>query len=200
MDSLSLCPLHSSYDQLCIVDQTVKIYIGFVAGEAAPYPPPSDPLLATPDPSRILLPRQRSTGLGKSSSLASDHYLRFGFGPIIRLQLRLEPLFLPHSTRMAAVQTERLCLGHRCPIVAGEGGTLGAAPFKVNGPAADPRPRPSPRARPFLPNVCRRKNSGCVAPLLPVRHCSPRSSAGNAPAGRMPSHAPVRRLSPRAAP
>ena len=61
-------------------------------------------------PLRILLPRTRflrhrikvvssSLGLGPSvrrlsSSLAQNPYFRFGFGPIIRLQLRLEPLFL----------------------------------------------------------------------------------------------------------
>jgi len=36
-----------------------------------------------------------------SSSLAQGHYFRFGFGPIIRLHLRMEPLFLP-SRRQAS--------------------------------------------------------------------------------------------------
>ena len=63
MDRMSLCLMHGSYDTKCIADQKVKTYIGPVAGEAAPYPPPSDPLLATPDRNRILLPRRRSTGL-----------------------------------------------------------------------------------------------------------------------------------------
>ena len=36
----------------------------FVAVGAAPYPPPSDPLLATPDLGRILLPRLGSTRFG----------------------------------------------------------------------------------------------------------------------------------------
>lgn len=63
MDRMSLCPMHGSYDAKCIADQKVKTYIGPVAGEAAPYPPPSDPLLATPDRNRFLLPRRRSTGL-----------------------------------------------------------------------------------------------------------------------------------------
>jgi hypothetical protein len=62
-------------------------------------------------PLRILLPRTRflrhrilavssSLGLGSTGSAhillpCAGPYLRFGFGPIIRLQLRLEPLFLP---------------------------------------------------------------------------------------------------------
>ncbi len=66
-------------------------------------------VLSLVKPLRILLPRTRflrhrietaSSSRGddppvwcKSSSLAQDHHLRFGFGPIIRLQLRLEPLF-----------------------------------------------------------------------------------------------------------
>lgn len=63
LDRMSLCLMHGCYVAKCIADQKVKTYIGFVAGEAAPYPPPSDPLLATPDRIRILLPRRRSTGL-----------------------------------------------------------------------------------------------------------------------------------------
>ena len=63
LDRLSLCLMHGCHADTCIADQKVKTYIEFVAGEAAPYPPPSDPLLATPDRNRILLPRRRSTGL-----------------------------------------------------------------------------------------------------------------------------------------
>ena len=66
VDNLSLSKMHGSHVDLSIADQTVKIYIGFVAGEAAPYPPPSDPLLATPDLGRILLPRPLSTRFGAS--------------------------------------------------------------------------------------------------------------------------------------
>lgn len=63
-DNLSLFRMHGSHVDPCIADQTVKTYIGFVAGDAAPYPPPSDPRLATPDRSRILLPRLGSTWSG----------------------------------------------------------------------------------------------------------------------------------------
>ena len=94
-DRLSLCSMHGRHVDLCLADQTVKIYKGHVAGEAAPYPPPSDPLLATPDLSRILLPRLGSTGSAHILLPCAGPLLRFGFGPIIRLQLRLEPLFLP---------------------------------------------------------------------------------------------------------
>lgn len=147
MDSLSLCTLHSSYDQLCIVDQTVKIYIGFVAGEAAPYPPPSDPLLATPDPSRILLPRQRSTGLGKSSSLVPGHHLRFGFGPIIGSNFGWSLFF--HQICMAALPPAplsrrsgqtivRLKASSWCRLLQGQRRAVGLWP------------RPSPRAGPLF--------------------------------------------------
>ena len=93
-DRLSLCAMHGRHVDLSLADQTVKIYKGHVAGEAAPYPPPSDPLLATPDLSRILLPRLGSTGSAHILLPCAGPLLRFGFGPIIRLQLRLEPLFL----------------------------------------------------------------------------------------------------------
>src|SRR5690606_8606757 len=68
--------------------------------EAAPYPPPSDPLLATLDPAV-----SSSLGPGPSGSahlllLCAGPLLRFGFGPIIRLQLRLEPLFLRHPPNL----------------------------------------------------------------------------------------------------
>ena len=43
MDRLSLCLMHSCYDELCIADQTVKTYIGLVAAT----------------PLRNLLPRTR---------------------------------------------------------------------------------------------------------------------------------------------
>ena len=80
LDRLSLCLTHSSHDVSGIADQTVKTYIATVAGEAAPYPPPSDPLLATPDRSRILLPRRRSTGLA--------HILLPCAGPKLAIWLR----------------------------------------------------------------------------------------------------------------
>src|SRR5690606_18758370 len=66
MDNLPLRKLHGSHVDLSIADQTVKTYIVLVAGEAAPSPPPSDPLLATPDSGRILLPRPRSIRVGAS--------------------------------------------------------------------------------------------------------------------------------------
>ena len=68
-----------------------------VAVEAAPYPPPSDRLYATPGSSRILLPRLGSTGPAHILLPCAGPYFRFGFGPIIRLQLRLEPLFFRDS-------------------------------------------------------------------------------------------------------
>jgi len=80
LDRMSLCLLHSSHAFKCIADQKVKTYIEFVAGEAAPYPPPSDPLLATPDRNRILLPRRRSTGLA--------HILLPCAGPKLAIWLR----------------------------------------------------------------------------------------------------------------
>lgn len=100
VDNLSLCPPHGWHVALRIADQTVKTYIGFVAGDAAPYPPPSDPRLATPDFGRILLPRPGSIRSGASPPPLRRTILRFGFGPIIGLQLRLEPLFLPKARRL----------------------------------------------------------------------------------------------------
>ena len=155
VDSLSLCKMHGSHVDLCIADQTVKTYIGFVAGEAAPYPPPSDPLLATP-----ILAVSSSLGQGHpvwriSSSLALGHYLRFGFGPIIRLQLRLEPLFLP-------VSAERFCMAALpiCPIVRGTppsdspldqfSGSRGAAPPRSAASADGPWALPIPSGGAFL--------------------------------------------------
>ena len=98
VDNLSLCPPHGWHVALRIADQTVKTYIGFVAGDAAPYPPPSDPRLATPDFGRILLPRPGSIRSGASPPPLRRTILRFGFGPIIGLQLRLEPLFFAPMT------------------------------------------------------------------------------------------------------
>ena len=92
-DKLSLCRMHGSHVDLCIADHPVKTYIPSVAVEAAPYPPPSDPLLATPDLGHILLPWLGSTGSAHILLPCAGPYLRFGFGPIIRLQLRLEPFF-----------------------------------------------------------------------------------------------------------
>ncbi len=95
VDRLPQAKMHGRHVDLSIADQMVKIYIGFVAGNAAPYPPPSDPRLSDigskpyPPPSAWVHPVWCI-----SSSLAPGHYSRFGFGPIIRLQLRLEPLFL----------------------------------------------------------------------------------------------------------
>jgi hypothetical protein len=93
--------MHGRHVDLSLADQMVKNYIGFVAGNAAPYPPPSDPRLSDigsrpyPPPSAWVQPVRCI-----SSSLAPGHYFRFGFGPIIRLQLRLEPLFLAGRERM----------------------------------------------------------------------------------------------------
>ncbi len=53
---------------------------------------PTPGLKPNPPPSVLVHPVRRL-----SSSLAQDQNLRFGFGPIIRLQLRLEPLFFIHQ-------------------------------------------------------------------------------------------------------
>ena len=106
---LSLCAAHGWHDEPAIADQTVKTYIGLV--DATPL--------------RFLLPRTRvarhradtvSSSLGRSpsapalsSSLRSSHYFRFGFGPIIRLQLRLEPLFLPMPA-LSPAAAPRFCM------------------------------------------------------------------------------------------
>ena len=70
-DRLSLLPAHGWHVHNRIADQTVKIYISPCRWNAAPYPPPSDPREATPNRSRILLPRPRFTGPVQSSSLHS---------------------------------------------------------------------------------------------------------------------------------
>ena len=217
VDSLSLCRMHGSHVDLSIADHPVKIYIGFVAGDAAPYPPPSDPRLSDigrkpyPPPSAWVHPVRCI-----SSSLASGHYLRFGFGPIIRLQLRLEPLFLFLCVTEAKCAWQHCRLRNcSCPDAGSEhscwfSGLRGAAPPRSDASADDPWPCPSPRAGPFRfrrrdPHADRLRQSlhrtpGCAARLLPARRCSPRSSAGSAREGQMPRHAPGRRRSPPAAP
>lgn len=69
------------------------------------------PVAAKPSVSSSLGPALRDTGFKSypppstwahpvrriSSSLARGPYFRFGFGPIIRLHLRMEPLFLPQA-------------------------------------------------------------------------------------------------------
>ena len=45
-DNLSLFKMHGRHVDLSIADQMVKTYIEFVADDAAPYPPPSDPRLS----------------------------------------------------------------------------------------------------------------------------------------------------------
>jgi hypothetical protein len=124
-----------------------------VAGEAAPYPPPSDPLLATPDLGRILLPRPGSTG--------SAPILLPGAGPLLSIWLRpyhqaptsVGASFFGHCRRicMAAFPIARLCRGLRSPIT----GTTSSAAFVA--PLLQGQmlrlmtlwPCPSPRAGPF---------------------------------------------------
>ena len=97
---------------------------------------PTSGLKPNPPPSVLVHPVRRL-----SSSLAQDQNLRFGFGPIIRLQLRLEPLFLricphryaPRRICMAAFPIVRLCRGSRRPIVASTAVFVVTRPSKVSG-------------------------------------------------------------------
>lgn len=97
--------------------------------------------LGPPGPAHILLP-------------CAGPYLRFGFGPIIGLQLRLEPLFLPiplQSPRicMAGLPIARLCRGRWGPIVPRTRSVVVIASPRSEASACDPWPCPSPRAGPF---------------------------------------------------
>ena len=163
LDRLSLCLLHSSHDVSGIADQTVKTYIATVAGEAAPYPPPSDPLLATPDRSRILLPRRRSTGLAHillpcagpklaiwlrpyhqaptsvGASFLSSETGHLGRRPNTpdrgRPSARDNPPGVPNPQRicMAALPIARLCRGERRWIKASTAAFVVTRPSKVSG-------------------------------------------------------------------
>ena len=75
VDRLPQAKMHGRHVDLSIADQMVKTYIGFVAGDAAPYPPPSDPRLGDigsrpyPPPSTWVHPVRCI-----SSSLAPGYY------------------------------------------------------------------------------------------------------------------------------
>ena len=68
------------------------------------------PCCRHPVSSRILLPRLGTTGRAHLLLPCSLPHFRFGFGPIIRLHLRMEPLFFAHSFAacMAALPNRRL--------------------------------------------------------------------------------------------
>lgn len=157
--------------------------------------------------------------------LHPGHHLRFGFGPIIRLQPRLEPLFFRHRnilslqaragllcsgvrspqtvTRicMAALPIARLCRGARHWIVFPTAALVVARPSKVSGFCRRPTAPPIPSGGAFfLPRQSPRRTSGCASPLPPAPHCSQHSSGGNALAGQRPCHAPAPRQFLRAVP
>ena len=139
----------------------------------------SNPILALSlvKPLRILLPRTRflrhrietassSRGDGSpvwriSSSHAQGQNLRFGFGPIIRLQLRLEPLFFAHlpgtsSSHLHANlhgSTSHCAFVPQAPIsdIAFNGGIRGeSASSKVSGPGQRPNGPAHPLGRGLL--------------------------------------------------
>jgi hypothetical protein len=88
-----------------------------------------------------------------SSSLARGHYFRFGFGPIIRLHLRMEPLF--SSARRASPNLHgwlsQCAFAHAAMRADSSGNAVlrGDRTSKVSVFGLDPWPCPSPRAGPF---------------------------------------------------
>src|SRR5690606_13160250 len=119
--------------------------------EAAPYPPPSDPLLATSGFDRILLPRSGPTGLAlillpSVRAITLDLASALSSGSNFGWSL----FFLPRHLCMAALPIARLWFRSSPFHIGANGGSRGfAASSKVKGPGPGPWPRPSPRARPL---------------------------------------------------
>ena len=87
--------LHGWHVTPGIVYQFGRVHIAGVAEARSDLLLPSDSVSQHRTSDRILLPRSRFTGRAHLLLPCSLPHFRFGFGPIIRLQLRLEPLFLP---------------------------------------------------------------------------------------------------------
>lgn len=141
-DRLSLSAAHGWHVRNRIADQTVKIYISPCRWNAAPFPPPSDPREATPNRSRILLPRLRFTGPVQSSSLhlgltfdlASALSSGSNFGWSLFFARTLESAWQRFSKRVCAPGrgVEYSCSTDRRPFV------VEAAPPRSDAPAFDP--------------------------------------------------------------
>ena len=203
LDRLSLCLMHGCYVTKCIADQKVKTYIGFVAGEAAPYPPPSDPLLATPDRNRILLPRRRSTGLVQillpciraitcdlASALSSGS--NFGWSLFFCAIAPSGRRSISMRICMAALPIVRLCRSRAYRILHSTAGfVVNPPPPRSAAPAKDRTAPPIPSGGAFfVPQDLRANGTSCPADFSPDTHSSRKSSENN-------GLSPARHLQPR---
>ena len=173
--------MHGSHADICIADHPVKIYVVSVAGEAAPYPPPSDPLLATPGFDRILLPRSGPTGLALIL-LPSVRAITFDLASALSSGSNFgwSLFFCPG---VCAWQTFQLRVCDRTPAHSILAPTavfvVLPPPPRSKAPGPDPWPRPSPRARPLCfwpPGHSRADSTRQQLPLAHSRRAKPLKS------------------------